>query len=720
MSIVFRDFGTTYLAAPLAANSTSLTVDNAAWLPSLSNGDYFYLVLQDFGNRANVEIVKCTATNGNVLTIVRAQSGTAARPFLTGDYAELRLTTDALTEYIGQNIAGKMDKSGGGDFAGIYRFLNPSTSRIDLVRTSDNVAGALAIDYSATEGHRTLIGGVTGSNAVTPSIVLRPNGYGSGTGQLKIDSTGNVDAWHIALRSAQKTDPGAVVRYDTLANYVPKTRAINAHALDADFSITAAEVFSAGAVVDANARFRATDFQYTLADGSYGVRLAVSTGIAYLQGGKTDSTLAEQKLYLTGWMGNPLAALKIYADADLIHRKSAVDYKIYSEANKPTAADVAALPLAGGTLLGALIVANIKSAIKVDNQKSISYQDAGNAMFHHMAAGNYFQINTGVNGTVPLWNLSNNGDVVQGSTLNLVDGNSRVLRSSSGLVRVSGSSNAFMDGGTGAYISSNLYHTGSGWGKWTLGSVGGLLGLDSGNLAYSVAAAGSLSTVVRFLVSDVGAVFANNLVNRAWNGYGSAAYSCAELSGSAGVLRAALSYPFKIVGNYAVDCYLATYSATSSASDLFHILGFTDGTNYNPGWRFGAGGALMYNSSSVTGAVGTITSNSPMTAPSFTPTSDARLKPEEKRAAIKDATEFLRKLNPMYYFKKYAIESEQGFYEFGFVADDVEKHEPRLVFQTKDEHRLKHLAMNGIVAHLAKGFQEIDARLSRIEQALGV
>lgn len=76
----------------------------------------------------------------------------------------------------------------------------------------------------------------------------------------------------------------------------------------------------------------------------------------------------------------------------------------------------------------------------------------------------------------------------------------------------------------------------------------------------------------------------------------------------------------------------------------------------------------------------------------------------------------LRNLNPMYYFKKYALESDQGFYEFGFIADEVEKHEPRLVFETKDEQRLKHLAINGIIPHLVKGWQEHDKTISQLQQ----
>lgn len=242
MSIVFKDFGTAYLAAPLAVGGLTITVDNAVSLPILTNGDYFYLVLQKYSDRSYVEIVKVTATVGNTFTILRGQAGTSIRAFAAGDYAELRLTTDGLTEYIAQNISTKMDKTGGGDFTGLYRFLNPSVSRVDLVRTSDSVASSLVVDFSASEGHRTIIGGATGSNSTTPSILLRPNGYGNGTGQLKLDGNGLVDVVALNMRGAQGTDAGSAVRFDYLSNFVPKIRKVNNKELTADINLLAADV----------------------------------------------------------------------------------------------------------------------------------------------------------------------------------------------------------------------------------------------------------------------------------------------------------------------------------------------------------------------------------------------------------------------------------------------------------------------------------------------
>lgn len=346
MAIVFKDFGTAYLAAPLAVGGLTITVDSPSSLPVLQAGDYFYLVLQKYSDRSYVEIVKVTATAGSTYTIQRGQAGTVARAFALGDYAELRLTVDSLSEFIAQGIATKMDKSGGGDFTGLYRFLASSTPRIDVVRTSDSAVSSVALDFSASDGHRAIFGGPTGANVTASSVLLRPNGYGNSAGQVKIDKDGLVDAVALVMRgSEQRTEAGAAVRYDELGKFVPKTRTINGHDLTTDFSVTADEVFAAGGTVKRNARFDATDFQFRDASGVYGVRLAASDSLSFLQGGKTSDN-PDQKLHVTGWLGKQLSEFKVYADTPLRRRVAGVDYLLYDALNKPAIADVTGLSAA--------------------------------------------------------------------------------------------------------------------------------------------------------------------------------------------------------------------------------------------------------------------------------------------------------------------------------------------------------------------------------------
>lgn len=353
MSIVFKDFGTAYLAAPLAVGGLTITVDNPAALPILTNGDYFYLVLQKYGDRSYVEIVKVTATAGSTYTIQRGQAGTSIRVFAVGDYAELRLTVDGLTEYITQNIATKMDKSGGGDFSGLYRFLNPNTSRIDVVRTSDNVAASLVVDFSASEGHRTIVGGTTGANVATPSILLRPNGYGNGTGQVKIDSNGLVDVVGLNVRGQQGTDDGSVVRYGHLTNYVPTVRKVNGYSLTSDFSLSASDVkavdktgdvMSGSLIIDAAAP--ASESRVTTRRNNKHLYLFVgdaSMGLYSVLGGTdelTNQALISRSLSNGSIVvGSALAPTVLNGKGNLKHGS----YDVFTSGNKPVIDDVTGL-----------------------------------------------------------------------------------------------------------------------------------------------------------------------------------------------------------------------------------------------------------------------------------------------------------------------------------------------------------------------------------------
>lgn len=81
------------LASGIAAGDLSLSVTpgDGAKFPSLGAGDYFPCTLIRASDGA-IEIVKVSARSTDVLTIARAQEGTAALTFVSGDRVELRMT----------------------------------------------------------------------------------------------------------------------------------------------------------------------------------------------------------------------------------------------------------------------------------------------------------------------------------------------------------------------------------------------------------------------------------------------------------------------------------------------------------------------------------------------------------------------------------------------------------------------------------------------------
>ncbi len=97
MAILLANNASSRLASSINTSVTTLSVTtgHGALFPSPSGGDYFPLtVIQDSGL---LEIMKCTARSGDVLTVTRAQEGSSARSFAAGERVELRFTVAVIT-----------------------------------------------------------------------------------------------------------------------------------------------------------------------------------------------------------------------------------------------------------------------------------------------------------------------------------------------------------------------------------------------------------------------------------------------------------------------------------------------------------------------------------------------------------------------------------------------------------------------------------------------
>lgn len=88
MAFIFANNVNTVLAAPVTSGATTITLSSSANLPaSVPSGYYFVITLNDAATRQNFEIVYATAITGTTLTVIRAQEGTAALSWSTGDFA---------------------------------------------------------------------------------------------------------------------------------------------------------------------------------------------------------------------------------------------------------------------------------------------------------------------------------------------------------------------------------------------------------------------------------------------------------------------------------------------------------------------------------------------------------------------------------------------------------------------------------------------------------
>ena len=98
MVMKFTNNATSALVSGITNAATSLTVTSGqgALFPTLGGSDYFYCTLAN--SSGNVEIIKVTARSSDVFTIIRAQDGTSALAWSTGDKVELRLVAANLND----------------------------------------------------------------------------------------------------------------------------------------------------------------------------------------------------------------------------------------------------------------------------------------------------------------------------------------------------------------------------------------------------------------------------------------------------------------------------------------------------------------------------------------------------------------------------------------------------------------------------------------------
>jgi hypothetical protein len=96
----FANNAATTLASSILVGATSLTVASGTGtlFPTLSGSQYFYCTLSNAAG-TTIEIVKVTARSTDTFTITRAQDGTTASAFSTGDKVELRLVRASLNDF---------------------------------------------------------------------------------------------------------------------------------------------------------------------------------------------------------------------------------------------------------------------------------------------------------------------------------------------------------------------------------------------------------------------------------------------------------------------------------------------------------------------------------------------------------------------------------------------------------------------------------------------
>ena len=156
---VYTNFYMRTTTAAIGTGDTTIVVDDATDLPTLTDGDYMYIVLVRVADNER-EIVKITAINTLTLTVDRAQEGTTALEFVIGDGVLNYLTKGTLDD--------KRHRSADIKYTtGVYVIVAEDNGKVLRVDNAFSIPDALPIGFqceiynlSASNNSMTATGGV--------------------------------------------------------------------------------------------------------------------------------------------------------------------------------------------------------------------------------------------------------------------------------------------------------------------------------------------------------------------------------------------------------------------------------------------------------------------------------------------------------------------------------------------------------------------------------
>lgn len=98
--LIFKNNFEVALAQPTTTSDTTITIRSGSGFPTLGANERVVATIVDAATGLQFEIVTVTAVVGNVLTVQRAQEGTAARAWAAGDMLSIRTTAASLTNTV--------------------------------------------------------------------------------------------------------------------------------------------------------------------------------------------------------------------------------------------------------------------------------------------------------------------------------------------------------------------------------------------------------------------------------------------------------------------------------------------------------------------------------------------------------------------------------------------------------------------------------------------
>ncbi len=201
MPVIYSNNASTSLSSGISNSTTTIPIASASGFPTIGTDEYFFATIANTAN-TKIEVVKVTAGTTS-LTVVRAQGGTSAQAFDSGDNFQLRVTADTL------EAATKTDVNiTGGAIAGaaitndVIDSQHYAAASIDNEHLADNAVGTAEIaDDAVTEAK--LANAINSAIAANTAKTSNATHTGDVTGSTAL--TIATDAVDIAMLSATGT-----------------------------------------------------------------------------------------------------------------------------------------------------------------------------------------------------------------------------------------------------------------------------------------------------------------------------------------------------------------------------------------------------------------------------------------------------------------------------------------------------------------------------------
>jgi len=170
-----NNFSTTITTTSLGSGDVSVDISSTTGLPLIGGGDYCLLTLTDsLTAPTKTEIIKAVSLATNTLSIERAQEGTTAQSWASGDIIELRATAESFEIIDGTTIARykelvnasagtTIDRADGG-------IQTVTMSQNDSYTIVMDNAESMTVQYINTDVYVPAWTNVTWPNGITPTF----------------------------------------------------------------------------------------------------------------------------------------------------------------------------------------------------------------------------------------------------------------------------------------------------------------------------------------------------------------------------------------------------------------------------------------------------------------------------------------------------------------------------------------------------------------------